>query len=96
MRLILLGFAAVVAFGQQPASDGVRAFSQAAAAGGASADIETFVRQALEDRLAAQNLPDGGLLRRSSRIAVLEDMPKAGLKISQEALPRRDGYEFYT
>jgi hypothetical protein len=61
----------------------------------ATAEIEAFVKQAVTDRLVEGNLPDGGLLGRSTRIAVREELPGAGVKLGPGALPQRDGYEFY-
>ena len=61
----------------------------------AGIEIQAFVRQALEDRLEAGNLPDGNLLRNSTRVALREEMPAAGMKLGSEALPRRKEYEFY-
>jgi hypothetical protein len=60
----------------------------------AQGDIEVLVKQALEDRLAAGNLPDGHLLD-SSRVAIREDMPGASMRLGGGALPQRNGYEFY-
>jgi hypothetical protein len=60
----------------------------------AGAETETFVRQALEDRLAAGDLPDIGLLGQSKHIAIRRELPKAGLTLGPGALPKRDGYEF--
>ena len=36
-----------------------------------------FVRQAIEDRFRAGNIPDFGLLEGSKRIAIREEMPQA-------------------
>lgn len=57
--------------------------------------LETFVRQALEDRLAVSDIPDIKLLGTTKRIGIREEIPLAGLKLSSGALPRRTGYEFY-
>lgn len=61
----------------------------------ATGEIESLIKQALEDRLAANDLPDGNLLSGSRRIAVRDEMPEASLTFSAAALPRRDGYAFY-
>jgi hypothetical protein len=60
-----------------------------------SPEIDLLVRQALEDRLAANNLPDGNLLGNSKRIAIRQEMPAAKLKMGRSALPQREGHEFY-
>jgi hypothetical protein len=60
----------------------------------AAPDIELLVRQAVEDRFAARDLPDGNLLGKATRIAIREAMPDAGLRLSRGALPQRAGYEF--
>ena len=59
-----------------------------------SPEVESLIKQALEDRLAANDIPDGILLARS-RIAVLQSMPKTGGTLTSRALPQRDGFEFY-
>lgn len=57
--------------------------------------IQLFVRAALEDRFAAKNLPDIGLLREQTRIAIREEMPAARLRLDQRALPHVHGLDFY-
>jgi hypothetical protein len=57
--------------------------------------IQQFVRAALEDRLAAKNLPDTPLLRDQTRIGVREDMPAARLRLDQRALPHVHGLDFF-
>jgi hypothetical protein len=61
----------------------------------APADVEQLVKQSIEDRFAANDLPDGNLLGKATRIGVRDTMPGAGLTLSHAALPHRDGYEFY-
>lgn len=61
----------------------------------ASADTETLVREALEDRLATSDIADLRLLGGAKRMAIRDDMPRAQLKLSAGALPHREGYEFY-
>ena len=61
----------------------------------ATPEIEVLVKQAVEDRFGARDLPDGNLLGKASRIAIREEMPGAGLKLSRRALPQRAGYEFF-
>ena len=60
----------------------------------ATPDIDVLVKQAVEDRFGAKDLPDGSLLGKATRIAIREEMPEAGLKLSRAALPQRDGYSF--
>ena len=57
-------------------------------------DIELLVKQSVEDRFDAKDLPDGNLLGKATRIAIREEMPEAGLKLGRGALPQRDGYAF--
>jgi hypothetical protein len=59
------------------------------------AEIDTFIKQAIEDRFAAKNIPDFNLLDKGTRIAVREEMPAARMKLGRDALPERAGYEFY-
>jgi hypothetical protein len=65
----------------------------------AGSDIEAFVKRALENRLAAYNLPDLALLRGSLRgavrIPVRPEMPRSGIVLGPNALPRRSGSTFY-
>jgi hypothetical protein len=61
----------------------------------ATSDIDVLVKQAVEDRFGARDLPDGNLLGKASRIAIREEMPEAGLKLNRGALPQRGGYEFF-
>jgi hypothetical protein len=61
----------------------------------AAADVELFVKQALEDRFAAKDLPGYNLLRNATRIAIREEIPKPGLRLGNRALPQREGYEFH-
>jgi hypothetical protein len=61
----------------------------------AAPEIEQLVKQAIEDRLAAGDLPDLKLLGTPARIAVGEEMPEAGLKLGPGALPQREGHEFH-
>ena len=60
----------------------------------ATPDIELLVKQSVEDRFGARDLPDGNLLGKATRIAIREEMPEAGLKLGRGALPQRDGYTF--
>lgn len=51
-------------------------------------EIETLVREALEDRLDAEDLPEMRSFRASVNIAILDELPRARLKLSPAALPR--------
>jgi hypothetical protein len=90
-RLVL---SSVVAAALQAQGNAGRQASPAGTLKPASAEIEAFVRQALEDRLAAGDLPDIGLLGRSTRLAIQRELPRSGLTIGPSALPERAGYEF--
>ena len=59
-----------------------------------SAEIESLIKQALEDRLAEHDIPDGILLGRT-RIAILQVMPRTGKRLTDRALPQREGAEYY-
>lgn len=61
----------------------------------ATAEVQRLVKQALEDRLAANNLPDGNLLWHLARIPVREEMPRTGTRLGDGALPQRAGRTFY-
>jgi len=97
MRELLLAIMVVPALVGQPAvfvtgGKGVAAQSSARLA---TADIELLVKQALENRFDARDLPDRNLLGTLTRIAVREEMPGARLRLGSGALPQREGYEFY-
>jgi hypothetical protein len=89
-----LGLAAVVFLAGQAAL-GSQAVPVPAELALASPEIQRFVKQAIEDRFAARDLPDGNLLGTSARVAVREELPRAGLRLGAAALPQRDGYAFY-
>jgi len=61
----------------------------------ASPETEELIKQAIEDRFTAKNIPDQGLLGRSTRIAIREEMPGSGTILSRGALPKLAGYDFY-
>ena len=94
MRELLFLVASALALAA-PTLGWVRSVGSRASTQAAAADVELLVKQALEDRLAAKNLPHGDLLGDATLIAIQQDMPRADLKLSQGALPRLDGYEFY-
>jgi hypothetical protein len=93
-RLHLSVVTAVVMWSAAPGGPWQGATAQSARRS-APADIEVLVKQALEDRLTAQGLPDGNLLGASTRIAIREEMPRAAMRLGPGALPQRAGYEFY-
>src|SRR5688572_5898917 len=62
--------------------------SQARAASG---EVDVLVRQVLADRIAAKDIPDFGLLRGATRIAVRSD--RVRLPLGKDALPILEGYE---
>jgi hypothetical protein len=95
LRRLLLIAAAVALVGQSVwggNGHGVQAHSPDRMA---TPEIEVLVKQAVEDRFGARDLPDGNLLGRATRIAIRWEMPEAGLKLSRGALPQRSGYEFF-
>jgi hypothetical protein len=95
LRRLLLIAAAVALVGQSAwGGDRQRVQAQSPEAM-ATSDIEVLVKQAVEDRFGARDLPDGNLLGRARRIAIREEMPEAGQKLSRGALPQRAGYEFF-
>ena len=86
--VLLLGFAGAPLRGSQvrpPAPDPQPA----------PAEVQTLVREALEDVLNRDALPDGTLFRNARRIAVQAEMRRARLALGQDALPRREGFEYY-
>lgn len=60
----------------------------------AGPEVDVLVRQVLEERLVAGDIPDIGLLRGAKRIAIRSELPKSQLVLGEAALPQRDGYEF--
>ena len=78
---VLMSPMAGAAFLQDPPS--------ASTAATASPEIETFVREALRDRLAAGDIPDIRLMRRTEGkpILVRADLPASRTQITSRALP---------
>jgi hypothetical protein len=56
-----------------------------------SGEVDVLVRQVLADRIAAKDIPDFGLLRGATRIAVRSDGVR--LPFGKDALPALEGYE---
>ncbi len=95
LRRLLLVAAAVTVVGQPAWGGGHVAHARPQSPERmASAEIDALVKQAVEDRFTARDLPDGNLLGKATRIAIREEMPEAGLKLSRAALPQRDGFSF--
>jgi hypothetical protein len=61
----------------------------------APADVQAFVREALHERLDANQVPDVDVSAASTRVAIREEMPAAHMKLTSDALPHRDGVVFY-
>ena len=62
--------------------------------GPAASELEIFARLAVEDRLAAGDIPEMGLLEGSGRIIVRKEMKWAGLEIGAAAQRAGAGAEF--
>jgi len=60
----------------------------------AGPEVEAIVREVLQDRLAAGDIPDIGLLQGGRRIAIRSELPRSRLILGAGALPERQGYEF--
>jgi hypothetical protein len=60
----------------------------------ASAEIETFVRAALEDQLNEKGFLRASSFDPSRPIAIRSDLPAAGLRLGPGALPRHERYKF--
>jgi hypothetical protein len=93
-RLLLIAAAAALV-GQYAWGGDRRRIQAQSPAPMATPEIEELIKQAVEDRFGARDLPDGDLLGKATRIAIREEMPEAGLKLSRGALPQRPGYEFF-
>jgi hypothetical protein len=60
----------------------------------ASLEVELLVKQSLEDRLLAGDLPDLHLLGNNKRLCIQEIIRSEGIRITENALPQLPGYEF--
>lgn len=61
----------------------------------APADIQTLVRQAIEDRVAARDIPDLDLRRHDSPTLILrQEMTRAKMRLGPDAVPQVNGYTF--
>ena len=60
----------------------------------AGAEIDALVRQVLEERLVAGDIPDIRLLGGAKHLAIRSDLSLSRLTLGEGALPRREGYEF--
>jgi hypothetical protein len=94
LRRLLLIAAAVALVGLSAWRGEGHEFQPQALERTAGAEIDLLVKQAVEDRFGAKDLPDGNLLGKATRIAIREEMPDARLRLSRGALPQRAGYEF--
>jgi hypothetical protein len=94
LRRPLLIAAAVAVIGQFAWRDGRGGLEGQSTERMAAPDIELLVKQSVEDRFGARDLPDGNLLGRTTRIAIRAEMPEEGLKLGRGALPQRNGYAF--
>jgi hypothetical protein len=94
LRRLLLIAATVALTGQFAWSGDQRRVEAQSSARMAAADVELLVKQSVEDRFGAGDLPDGNLLGKATRITIREEMPDARLTLSRGALPQRAGYEF--
>lgn len=56
-------------------------------------EINTFVKETIEEVWDLNKIPDGSLLK-GSRIAIQQEMFKSGLRLGSAALPQRPGLEF--
>lgn len=57
----------------------------------ATSEINSLIHQLLPDRIPAKDIPDYGLLRGATRIAVRSDLGR--FRLGQAALPVLEGYE---
>jgi len=94
--LFMLGFVAVTSAEGRPITGALneQSLQQPTVLRPASAEVDVLIREALEDRLAARNLPDMGFLGTSTRVSIREEMPSAGLRIGVKAVPQTLGSEF--
>jgi hypothetical protein len=60
----------------------------------APAEIETLVRDALENHLSGKRVFERVISDTSRSIAIRMDLPQAGMRLSSGALPRHARYEF--
>jgi hypothetical protein len=95
LKRLLLVVAAVALGGQFARSGDARGVLAQSLERMATPEMEVLVKQAVEDRFGARDLPDGNLLGKATRIEIREEMPDAGLTLSRTALPQRVGYTFF-
>ena len=60
----------------------------------ASAAVEDLVRQALQDRFGADDIPDLALLEDRSHVLLSSELRRARLQLTARALPRIEGTRF--
>lgn len=80
--LLMVGLTTLAACALNPGPETARAKGRPAAS-----ELELFARRAVEDRLAAGDLPDMELLEDSRRISVRREMPLAGLELGPATRP---------
>src|SRR5215831_17287221 len=52
-------------------------------------ETQSFVRQALQDRLSAGDIPDFGVLRNVRQLVLREEMPRAKQRLSKDVVPEQ-------
>lgn len=57
--------------------------------------MQELVRHALEHRIRVGDLQDAEALRNSTRIAILDELPRAKLRLTTDAVPKLEGVEVY-
>jgi hypothetical protein len=80
LRTLIVAFVCVMP-GQEPTALTV-----------APSQIQSFVQQAVQDRLNAGDIPDFGALRNVHQLIVREEMPRAKQRLSKSALPERTSF----
>ena len=78
-RLMVIGLIAMLL-----ASSGIARPSRSRRA---SREVQLFIREAMEGRLAAGDIPDQALLERSAAVLVLHEIPR-GARLGRAVLPR--------
>jgi hypothetical protein len=58
-------------------------------------DVLALVRDALQQRLNANAIPDFDVTRAAKRVPIREEMPLARMRLNETVLPHVDGVQFY-
>ena len=90
LRVLVAAALLNLVYGGALAVQGINPSSQAQAT---ASEVDALVRQVLADRIAAQDIPDFGLLRGAKRIAVRSDRVGLPFALGKGALPALEGYE---